>query len=513
MEAISGKASQAMSAGTWIGFCAMCLGMFMAVLDIQVVATSLPEIQGALAIEREQMSWVQTTYLIAEVVAISLTAFLTRVLSMRGLFVAAIAIFTLASAGCAASFGFSSLIAWRAVQGFAGGALIPLVFSAVFLLFPFRAQGVATTIAGVLAVLAPTCGPLVGGWITQTFSWHWLFLINIGPGVASALLAWFCLPRERTNLAWARGLDQISLVAIVISLACLELALKEAPQRGWITAIPTGLLAIFVLSSVFFVRRILQRPRPFVDLRALYDRNFAVGCALSFILGVGLFGSVYLIPVFLAFVRGLGPLAIGWILLATGAAQLLTAPVAVEIERRFDPRPLAFLGFALFAVGLGASADATNLTGGAEMFWPQVVRGCAIMFCLLPPTRLALGHLELSRVSDASALFNLMRNIGGAIGIALIDTVIYGRGPIVAEKLTSKIMAGDMDAAHAIGVSADLLRQALVDERARNTIHTLIERQSLVESSNEAWMMLAIITATSLLFVPFFVPHKRATTQ
>ena len=180
---------------TSIGFAMMCVGMFMAILDVQVVATSLPTIQSALAIPPDRMSWVQTAYLIAEVIAIPLTGFLTRALTMRWLFVLAISIFTLASLGCAASESFAALIAWRILQGFSGGTLIPAVFSAVFLLFPISRQGLATTFAGVLAVLAPTVGPVVGGWITQTYSWHWLFLINVIPGIVSAALCRQHAPR------------------------------------------------------------------------------------------------------------------------------------------------------------------------------------------------------------------------------------------------------------------------------------------------------------------------------
>ena len=169
-------ASVPVSTATWIGFAMMCIGMFMAILDVQVVATSLPTIQRALNIAQDQMSWVQTSYLIAEIIAIPLTGFLTRAFTMRWLFVIAVSAFTLASIACALSGSFETLILWRVVQGFSGGTLIPAVFSAVFLIFPLRLQSVATTIAGVLAVLAPTVGPVVGGWLTETYSWQWLFL-------------------------------------------------------------------------------------------------------------------------------------------------------------------------------------------------------------------------------------------------------------------------------------------------------------------------------------------------
>src|SRR6202521_4470584 len=186
---------------TLLGFILMCLGMFMAILDIQVVATSLPAIQFALDISRDEMSWIQTAYLIAEIIAIPLTGWLTRVLTLRWLFVIAISLFTLASIGCASSGSFLTLVSFRVFQGFAGGTLIPAVFSGAFLLFPIRLYPIATTMAGIVAVLAPTVGPVVGGWITETWSWPWLFLINVAPGVVAATATPFLLPRGRPRLS------------------------------------------------------------------------------------------------------------------------------------------------------------------------------------------------------------------------------------------------------------------------------------------------------------------------
>ena len=219
-------------AATWLGFILMCLGMFMAILDIQVVATSLPAIQHALEISRDAMSWIQTAYLIAEIIAIPLTGWLTRVLTLRWLFVGAISLFTLASVGCAFSFDFATLVAFRVLQGFAGGTLIPAVFSAVFLLFPLRLHPIATTMAGIMAVLAPTVGPVVGGWITETWSWHWLFLINVAPGLIAAAATPFLLPREKPCFADLATLDRTSLALMAIALASLEIGLKQAPQDG-----------------------------------------------------------------------------------------------------------------------------------------------------------------------------------------------------------------------------------------------------------------------------------------
>jgi DHA2 family multidrug resistance protein len=501
-------------AATWLGFVLMCLGMFMAILDIQVVATSLPTIQDALSISRDAMSWIQTAYLIAEVIAIPLTGWLTRVLTLRWLFVIAISLFTLASIGCALSGSFLTLVSFRVLQGFAGGTLIPAVFSGVFLLFPMRLYPVATTMAGIVAVLAPTVGPVVGGWITETWSWPWLFLINVAPGVIAATATPFLLPRGRPRLNNLATLDGISLALMAVALASLEIGLKQAPQDGWLSPPCSLLLLLSAAAATVFASRTLKAKHPVVDLSTFRTRSFAVGCALSFCLGVGLFGSVYLMPVFLSYVRRHDAFEIGSIMLVTGVAQLLTAPIAGTLESRLDARYLSAMGFGLFAFGLGCSALQSRVADFDEMFWPQVLRGVAIMFCLLPPTRLALSALAPKQVPDASGLFNLMRNLGGAIGIALIDTILYGRTGGHAEALRDRLIAGDITAARAIGLDLDLFTHrppGVSDAAVEAYLRPMVEKAAFALSTNEAWALLAFAALLGLLLVPFAGPPPQST--
>ncbi len=489
----------------------MCIGMFMAILDIQIVATSLPAIRDALDISPDRMSWIQTTYLIAEVIAIPLTGFLSRALSVRRLFLATLTLFTLASIGCAYSTDFTTLIIFRIFQGLAGGCLIPLVFSAVFLMFPVQQQGIATTLGGVLAVLAPTLGPTVGGYITQTYSWPWLFLVNVLPGVLSIAVAAVLLPQGARERGLLLRMDWLGLAALAFGLASLEIALKEAPERGWTSLLSVCLLAAVIVSAAGFVASSLRRELPIADLGLFRDRNFAIACALSFIFGMGLFGSVYLMPVFLGLVRGHGPLDIGLVMLVTGIAQLLSAPLAVYLEQRLDARLLTAGGFLCFATGLGWSFYQTTATDFDEMFWPQVIRGCAIMFCLLPPTRIALGLLSELKVPDGSALFNLMRNLGGAIGIALIDTIIWKRAPVHAEDIGIKLLEQDPEAAAFAGIPVSDIPPAgfVPAETMLEVIRPTVENAGLTMAINEAWAMVAALTACGLLLIPFV----RRTTQ
>ncbi|WP_063695623.1 DHA2 family efflux MFS transporter permease subunit [Bradyrhizobium embrapense] len=504
------------SAATWAGFLLMCIGMFMAILDIQVVATALPTIQRALAISPSAMSWIQTAYLIAEVIAIPLTGLFTHALSLRWLFAFAVSVFTIASVGCAVSGGFAVLLAFRVLQGFSGGVLIPAVFSAVFMLFPARLHAVATTIGGVVAVLAPTVGPVVGGWITQTWSWPWLFLINLIPGTIAAIVTPLLLPKQSASLRAFARLDTWSLVLLAAALASVMIGLKEAPQRGWGSMFCLSLLAGSMAGMALLIRRTLRAAHPIARLTLFRRRSFAIGCALSFCLGIGLYGSTYLMPVFLGFVRRHDAFEIGTVMLVTGVAQLVAAPLAAILESRIGALALTSAGFALFALGLGLSAFQPRTADFGEMFWPQIVRGVAIMFCLLPPTRIALGALPEAEVADASGLFNLMRNLGGAIGIALIDTILYGRSPIYGEDFRARLLAGDLNAAQAIGLDPMLLINrppGAPDEAAVAFVRPLVERASLALSVNEAWALLAGVAIVGLLLVPLARDRTPASVQ
>jgi DHA2 family multidrug resistance protein len=500
-------AARSVTLATWAGFAIMSFAMFIAVLDVQIVATSLTNIQEALLLFPEEISWIQTAYLIAEVIAIPLTGLLTRTLSMRGLFVIAVTLFTFASVGCAGSDSFASLIAWRVLQGFFGGMLIPIAFTAGLLLFPPRLHGAATAIAGVAAVLAPTVGPIVGGWITTAYSWHWLFLINVVPGILCATMAVFLLPGGKTDGNELRRLDVLSLVLMAVALAALEIGLKDAPQHSWLSLRVLGLLVVALAGLVLFSWRTIGAKHPLVDLRTLRDdKNFAIGCALSFLAGIGIFASVYLMPVFLGFVREHSAYEIGKVVFVTGIAQIITAPIVVLLERRIDARILSGAGFLALAVGLYLSAFQTGETDFDEMFWPQVIRGAAIMFAVIAPLRIAVTHLPAPQVPDASGLFNLMRNLGGAIGIALADTVIYGRMTAYATDIFARLNAGDVEMARQLGIPIDTFLARLgtqPDEVELAVLKRLVEKLSFTHVINEAWLMLAGISLLALFLIPF----------
>ncbi len=490
----------------WLGFVAMCVGMFMAILDIQVVITALPLIENELQIGVDQMSWLQTAYIIAEVIAIPLTGLLMRVYSMRLLFVIASLGFTLASIGCSASTGFASLLLWRIAQGFCGGLLIPLVFSAIFLLFnKGLEQTIATTVGGVLAVLAPAVGPITGGWLTDHFSWQWIFLINVIPGVASAFVGFFCLPLGSKNFSLIRNLDWMSLLSFAVCLAFLIVGLKEAPVQGWFSAV---VLMCFGLSLIGLLGS-MGGPNPVIMYGLLKDRALAYGCAVSFILGIVLFSSVYIPPVFLAFVHGMKPLEIGVATLIMGIAQLVSAPLIVQVDRFLNARGLAAVGFLCFAVGLFMNANLTVSSTGEDFWWPLLVRGASIALCILPPIRFALSLIPIGKVSDASGIFNVSRNVGGAIGIALTDTILFSRSPVHAEYIADLMTSDPVQAARLMGVSQQDLPD-MSDPSAIMGSSDLIQAASLTLAVNETWIIMGGITLLALPLLIMMGPTQSA---
>jgi MFS transporter, DHA2 family, multidrug resistance protein len=495
----------------WVGFTAMSIGMFMAILDIQIVASSLPEIQAGLGIALDQLSWVQTAYLMAEIVAIPLTGWLTRVMSTRGAFLACICGFTAASLACAASNSFWSLIPARVLQGFCGGALIPFVFSAIFLMFEGLGRSRATFVAGLLAMLAPTLGPAVGGFITDRYSWHWLFLINVPPGIVVALLVAWAVDIDRSNWRCFRSVDLLALPLLAVFLGSLQLVLKEAPHRGWGSGEALLLAGICFFSGGGVIWRSLHHPAPLIGLSVFCDRNFVVGCWFSFVLGVGLYGATFLLPVYLGLIRNYDALAIGEIMIVTGAAQLMMAPVATVLERRLPPRLLVAVGYALLAVGFVGNGFMTYETDFWGLFWQQLIRGSAIMLCLLPSTALALSGLEPRDIPNASGLFNLMRNLGGAIGLALIDTVLEQRTPTHIASLVARLQSGDASAARLVGLPTERFTGAPigeVDAATRAIVAPLVERAGLVAALNDAWLLIGGLAALSILIFLLRAPSR-----
>ena len=411
-----------------MGFVVMCAGMFIALLDIQIVASSLQNIGGGLSAAQDEISWVQTAYLIAEIVMIPLSGWLTRVFSTRWLFTLSAAGFTASSMLCAIAWNIESMILFRALQGALGASMIPTVFTSSFHYFEGPKRVYSAAVVGTIANLAPTLGPVVGGWITDTLNWHWLFYVNLVPGIAITVLVPILVRIDKPDLSLLRGADYIGIVLMAIGLGTLEYTLEEGTRWNWFDDATIRATAwISGVALVLFVARSLTYRNPVVDFRALLSRNFAVGCFLSFVTGVGIFTTIYLTPLFLGYVRGLSAWQIGNAIFSTGIAALVGVPIYIWLAKRFDTRWLMMFGLASFGLSMWSYSFITHEWGGDQLLLPQVLRGLPTVFAVAPAVNLGLGSLPPERLKYASGLFNMMRNLGGAVGIAVTAAILNDR--------------------------------------------------------------------------------------
>ena len=409
-------------------FVVMCVGMFIALLDIQIVASSLQDIGGGLSAAQDQISWVQTAYLIAEIVMIPLSGWLTRVFSTRWLFTASAAGFTIASMLCGLAWNIESMIVFRALQGLLGASMIPTVFTSSFHYFEGPKRVYSAAVIGTIASVAPTLGPVIGGWITDTLNWHWLFYVNLIPGTIITLLIPFLVRIDEPDLSLLKGADYVGIALMATFLGTLEYVLEEGTRWNWFDDATIRTCAwISGVSGALFMVRSLTVARPVVDLRAFKNRNFAIGCFLSFTTGIGIFATIFLTPLFLGYVRGYSAWQTGMAIFSTGVASLIGVPLYILLARRFDTRWLMMAGLASFGVAMWSYSFITSLWGGDQLFWPQVLRGLPQVFAVAPSVTLGLGSLPPDRLKYASGLFNMMRNLGGAVGIAVCAAILNDR--------------------------------------------------------------------------------------
>lgn len=490
-------------------FVVMCIGMFMALLDIQIVASSLQDIGGGLSATQDQIGWVQTAYLIAEICMIPLSGWLTRVFSTRWLFTFSAVGFTLTSLLCGLAWNIESMIVFRALQGLLGASMIPTVFTSSFHYFQGTRRVYSAAVIGTIASVAPTLGPVIGGWITDTLNWRWLFYVNLAPGALVAALTPALVKIDKPDFSLLKGADYLGIVLMAIGLGSLQYVLEEGARWNWFDDATIETFAIIAaVAGVLFVIRSLTYANPVVDLRALKNRNFLVGSILSFMTGVGIFATIFLTPLFLGYVRGYDALQTGMALASTGAASLIGIPIYVTLAKKFDTRWLMMFGLAMFALSMWSFSGITHDWGAGELFLPQILRGFPQVFAIAPAVMLGLGSLPPERLKYASGLFNMMRNLGGAIGIAVCATILNDRTNLHFERLAEHLnstnvamqqMLNNVGAKFAAANGGDVLHGHTA---ALKDLWNLTYREAQVQTFADAFLCIGVCLAIATLLTP-----------
>ncbi|MCL1113413.1 DHA2 family efflux MFS transporter permease subunit [Shewanella basaltis] len=492
---------------SWIAVAGGLIGAFMAILDIQITNASMKEIQGSLGATLEESSWIATAYLVAEMIAIPLSGWLSTGLSTRRYLLWTTAAFIVASILCSMSWNLESMIAFRALQGFFGGALIPLAFRLILEFLPDNKRAMGMALFGVTATFAPSIGPTLGGWLTEQFSWHYLFYINVPPGIVVMMMLAYGL--ERKPIIWdkLKNADYSGIVTMALGMGCLEVVLEEGNRKDWFGSdLIRNLAIIAVINIGLFIWIQLRKSQPLVNIRLLGQRDFALSTVAYFLLGMALFGAIYLIPLYLSQIHDYTPLEIGEVIMWMGFPQLLVLPLVPKLMQRFDPRYLAGIGFALFSISYYMNSHMTADYAGTQMIASQVVRALGQPFILVPIGILATMHLQAHENPSASTVLNVMRNLGGAFGIALVATLSDNLARVHLAHIKETLPAVSAQAYQHINDTSLLLQSAGSDAvSAGNQAYALLAKsmtqQAYIQAYNDVFFIMSCLLFIAVIAV------------
>jgi DHA2 family multidrug resistance protein len=418
----------AVSVKTWIAIGGSLLGAFMAVLNIQVTNSSLPDIEGGIGTGGVYGTWISTAYLIGEIIVIPMTDFMSRVFSLRRYLIANTALFLLLSVACGQAHSLPEMIALRALQGFFGGVLIPLAFTIIVMMLPPAKRPMGFAGFAVTATFAPAIGPTIGGWLTDTYGWPTIFYMNLVPGAVMLSALIYALPRSQPQYSLLRHGDWTGIALMAIGLAALQTVLDEGNVDDWFGSpyiVKLSLVSAVALGAFIVVE--LVSKNPLVRLRLLARRNFGLGTLGNFLLGFALYGSAFLLPQYLAVAQGFDAQQSGEVMAWTGYPQLFIIPLVPLLMRRFDPRLLVGVGLAIFAVSCFMNLHLDPDYSGPQLFAPNVTRAFGQALAMTPLAAIAVVGISSDEAGAASGLFNMLRNLGGAIGTAAVETFFTKR--------------------------------------------------------------------------------------
>ncbi|MGB8839702.1 MAG: DHA2 family efflux MFS transporter permease subunit [Aliidongia sp.] len=500
----------------WVALFGAVLGAFMAILDIQITNSSLKDIQGSLAASLDEGSWISTGYLIAEIIVIPLTGWLAQVFSLRRYLAVSAGLFVVFSILCGLSTTLTEMILFRVGQGLSGGALIPAAFTIVSIKLPPHQRPIGLVLFTVTATFAPAFGPTIGGWLTDTYSWHAIFYINIIPGLAMIAMLLYGLERQQAQLGRLITGDWFGIITMAVGLGALEIVLEEGARKDWFgSPLITDCAIVAGIGLALAIATELVRKEPFIDLRLLAQpaRLACYLCGLA--LGVGLYGSIYLLPVYLGQIQGYNALQIGQVLLWMGVPQFFVLPFVPMLMQRIDHRLLVGVGFILFATSSFMNAYMSADTSGEQLRWSMLVRAFGQPLLFPPLSAAAAAGLAPAKIPNSSSLFNMMRNLGGSVGIAVLATFTITRehfhfstiaeritqnGTLLQERLAG--MAGQFAANGHGGDGAPMQAVASLAEQVR--------RQSFVMAYCDCFFVIGVVLLLSLIPVMFLAKPEPA---
>jgi MFS transporter, DHA2 family, multidrug resistance protein len=506
IRAPSTGATPAISSKTWIAVIGATLGAFMAVLNIQIVNASLADIQGAIGAGIDDGGWISTSYLVAEIVVIPLSGWLAQVFSIRIYLLTNAVLFLVLSVACAFAQDLPQMIALRAVQGFTGGVLIPLAFTLIITLMPKAKQPIGLALFALSATFAPAIGPTIGGYLTENWGWQFIFYVNLVPGAVMIGMLWFSLESKPMKLSLLREGDWPGIITMAIGLSALQTVLEEGNKDDWFGSpfiVRLSVIAAVALTAFLWIE--LTASKPLLNLRLLFRRNFGFGILANFLLGIALYGSVFILPVYLSRIQGYNAEQIGMVLAWTGLPQLVLIPLVPRLMKRFDPRLVIGVGFALFAASNFMNIFMTNDYATDQLFWPNVVRAAGQALVLAPLSAVATAGIEAKNAGSASGLFNMMRNLGGAVGIAMLQTFLTKREQYHSNVLMQSVSLLEQATRTRIEqltqyfMSHGVVDRAEASHRAIVAIGHIVQKQAFILAFSDTFYLLGAALIVALV--------------
>lgn len=482
----------------WIAVMSAMLGAFMAVLDIQITNSSLKDIQGALSATLEEGSWISTSYLVAEIIMIPLTAWLVQLLSARRLAVWVSLGFLASSLLCSLAWNLESMIVFRAMQGFTGGALIPLAFTLTLIKLPehHRAKGMA--LFAITATFAPSIGPTLGGWLTENFGWEYIFYINVPPGLLMIAGLMYGLEKKAPHWELLKRTDYAGIVTLGMGLGCLQVFLEEGHRKDWLESnLIVGLGSIALVSLVLFVILQLSRPNPLINLGILANRNFGLSSISSLAWAWGSMAPFMCCRSTCAD-PGLQRLQIGEVIMWMGVPQLFLIPLVPKLMKIISPKLLCAIGFGLFGAASFASGVLNPDFAGPQFNHIQIIRALGQPLVMVTISLIATAYILPQDAGSASSLFNILRNLGGAIGIALLATLLDSRAKVYFDYLRESLVPSNPQVAERLALLSEKLGS---DQAALGKLSEIAHQQAAIMAYNDAFHFIGIALGVSMIAV------------
>src|SRR6267378_1722472 len=479
------------------------LASVLELLDTSIVNVAIPHMMGNLGATLDQIAWVSTGYIVANVIVLPITGWLSSYFGRRRYFAGSIALFTVASFFCGNAHSLGSLVAWRIVQGVGGGALLSTAQAVLYEVFPPAEYGVAMAIFGMGVMVGPTLGPTFGGWLTDTFSWPWIFYINIPFGMAALLLTLSYLKDSRYAQKVGR-VDLLGLFLLALGIGTLQTMLERGESQDWWASREIVTYAIVSATSlVSFVWHELHTEHPVVDLRILKSMQFSAGVLFGGALGLSLYATVFVLPVYLQSLLGFTANKTGMVILPGALASEFTMAATSRARGKLDGRILVVAGVGIFMVAMWQMSQFTTQSGQGDFFWPLVLRGVGLGLVFVPLTNLALADLPMSKIPNGTGLFNLMRQLGGSVGIAISATLVQRftathRGDLIANVTQYSEVARERLSAIVARLIATGTPAPLADAKALAILDGQVTRQALMLSFEQLFLLFGACFLLSL---------------